>query len=386
MRIYCKLLIFSFLSAIIMESCNTPKAVTTASGLEYTITKKGDGIQPQVGDRVFVHYRGKFTNDSVFDESYKRGEPIDFELGRGQVIKGWDEGIALMHVGDKAVFKIPPHIAYGSDARGSIPANSTLIFDVELMKVIKKPQPFDVTGKDTVKLPSGLEYVKVKENPSGVKVSPNGIVGIHYAGYLKNGQLFDNSIERDQTLDFPVGERAVVPGFDEAVQQLKVGEKARFFIPYQLAYGDREVGPIPAKSDLIFDVEIITYKVKQEPVPFDVAGKDTLTTASGLKYIIIEQGNGPRATALRRVKVHYTGYLEDGKKFDSSISRGKPFQFELGVGQVIKGWDEGVALLNQGGKARLIVPYQLGYGEAGYPPVIPAKATLIFDVELIEIQ
>jgi FKBP-type peptidyl-prolyl cis-trans isomerase len=110
------------------------------------------------------------------------------------------------------------------------------------------------------------------------------------------------------------------------------------------------------------------------------------STPSGLHYIIEEQGNGPKADKHRHVSVHYTGTLENGTVFDSSYKRNQPISFQLGVGRVIKGWDEGIALLNVGGKARLLIPYFLAYGAEGRPPVIPPKATLIFDVELTDVK
>lgn len=113
---------------------------------------------------------------------------------------------------------------------------------------------------------------------------------------------------------------------------------------------------------------------------------DTVTTASGLKYIVIEKGDGPKAELQKNVEVHYTGSLLDGKVFDSSIDRNQPIEFILGAGQVIKGWDEGIALMNVGDKLRLIIPPDLGYGEKGAGDVIPPNATLIFDVELISIS
>jgi peptidyl-prolyl cis-trans isomerase A (cyclophilin A) len=109
---------------------------TTESGLRYKMIQKGSGKKAEKGKTVSVHYSGSLENGEVFDSSYKRKQPIDFKLGQGQVIEGWDEGIALLQVGDKARFVIPSHLGYGSrGAGGVIPPDATLIFDVELMDV-----------------------------------------------------------------------------------------------------------------------------------------------------------------------------------------------------------------------------------------------------------
>jgi FKBP-type peptidyl-prolyl cis-trans isomerase FkpA len=111
-----------------------------------------------------------------------------------------------------------------------------------------------------------------------------------------------------------------------------------------------------------------------------------VTTKSGLKYTDLKVGDGAEAKKGDAVEVHYTGWLTDGKKFDSSVDRGKPFGFELGAGSVIKGWDEGVAGMKIGGKRKLTIPPELGYGAAGRGNVIPPNATLVFEVELLAIK
>lgn len=113
---------------------------------------------------------------------------------------------------------------------------------------------------------------------------------------------------------------------------------------------------------------------------------DAEKTESGLMYIMEDEGTGPKAQPGDTVSVHYAGYLLDGTKFDASYDRGQPIRFPLGQGMVIPGWEEGIALLGKGGKAKLVIPYQLAYGEAGRPPVIPPMATLVFDVELVDIN
>lgn len=111
-----------------------------------------------------------------------------------------------------------------------------------------------------------------------------------------------------------------------------------------------------------------------------------ITTTSGLKYTEITEGTGPSPQKGQVVKVHYTGWLENGTKFDSSVDRGQPFEFTIGVGQVIKGWDEGVSTMKVGGKRKLTIPADLAYGSRGAGAVIPPNSPLIFDVELLGIN
>lgn len=111
-----------------------------------------------------------------------------------------------------------------------------------------------------------------------------------------------------------------------------------------------------------------------------------VSTASGLRYTDIEVGTGPSPQTGQTAVVHYTGTLEDGTKFDSSHDRGQPFEFPIGRGRVIRGWDEGIATMRVGGRRRLVIPSSLGYGERGSPPKIPGGATLIFDVELLGVK
>ncbi len=118
------------------EAAADSNLVTTDSGLQYEVITEGDGATPQSGQRVFVHYVGTLEDGTKFDSSRDRGRPFDFTIGQGQVIKGWDEGVGMMQVGDRRKLIIPPELGYGArGAGGVIPPNATLIFDVELLRI-----------------------------------------------------------------------------------------------------------------------------------------------------------------------------------------------------------------------------------------------------------
>ncbi|HET6671625.1 MAG TPA: FKBP-type peptidyl-prolyl cis-trans isomerase [Pyrinomonadaceae bacterium] len=116
------------------------------------------------------------------------------------------------------------------------------------------------------------------------------------------------------------------------------------------------------------------------------SGSTEMTTASGLKYVDLVEGTGATPQRGQTVTVHYTGTLTNGTKFDSSVDRGRPAEYRIGVGEVIKGWDEGIMSMKVGGKRKLTIPANLAYGPMGRPPNIPPNSTLLFDVELLGVQ
>ena len=131
--------------------------------------------------------------------------------------------------------------------------------------------------------------------------------------------------------------------------------------------------------------DVTQTDTKGKSMAEEIIGEE-ITTSSGLKYIDEVIGTGKTPEKGGKIKVHYTGTLENGTKFDSSHDRNKPIEFALGVGQVIPGWDEGISTMREGGKRKLIIPPELAYGERGAGGVIPPNATLIFDIELLDIQ
>ncbi len=243
-----------------------------------------------------------------------------------------------------------------------------------------------IEGK-TVTTDSGLQYV-VTEHGDGNSPQPGDMVEVHYTGRFTDGNVFDSSYDREKPLRFKAGSGQVIPGWDEAIMLLKVGDTAKLIIPPELAYGEAGVGEdIPPNSTLYFEVELLDARPADNSPPTVVAETDYIVTDSGLKYYDIKVGDGDSPRRGEMPLVHYVGWLEDGTKIDSSRDRGTPLHFTLGTEQVILGWEEGILTMNVGSKRQLVIPPELAFGEEGAGNgLIPPNATLIYEVELIAIS
>jgi peptidylprolyl isomerase len=256
-------LIFVLLTAVACgQSSDNGEGMTTESGLQYIETEAGTGDQAGNGSLVSVHYRGTLEDGTEFDNSYDRGEPFQFVIGKGMVISGWDEGIALMKEGGKAKLIVPPELGYGANGIGAIPPNSTLIFEVELVDVQPGPPgapeaPTAVDEADYTVTDSGLKYYDIFEG-DGATPNVGDNVTVHYTGWLTDGTKFDSSLDRGQPFSFPLGQGRVIAGWDEGVASMKAGTVRQLVIPPELAYGAQGAGSIiPPNATLIFEVELI---------------------------------------------------------------------------------------------------------------------------------
>ena len=213
-------------------------ALALQSGLKKTDVVVGKGPVAKQGDHVTVEYTGKLTNGKQFDSSVGRA-PFSFTLGAGQVIKGWDLGVAGMKAGGKRKLVIPASLGYGATGAGAdIPPNATLVFDVELKSI-------DKVG------------ITVLKKGSGSAAKTGDTVSIDYTGTLKaTGKQFDSS-KGKEPIKFQLG-GGVIPGFTMGVTGMKIGEKRRVVIPAVLGYGARGAGNvIPPNADLVFEIELV---------------------------------------------------------------------------------------------------------------------------------
>jgi FKBP-type peptidyl-prolyl cis-trans isomerase len=279
-----------FVVAIVFAFSNSfaqkVKFKTDKSGSKYSIIKANKTPLVKIDDVVTMQLKYSNTKDSVLFDSWKMGGPLQIKVTKPQFKGDLMAGLVLLHSGDSAMFLI----------------NADSLFT----KTFNMPLP---------------EFV-----------------------------------EKGSDLTFTVKVIKSIPESELKAEEIKIEKQ----------------------KDMQETIDIEKY-IKDNNLT-------VVTTASGLKYVMLADGTGEQAQAGKTVRVHYTGKLLDGTKFDSSLDRNDPLEFMLGQGMVIRGWDEGIALLKVGGKALLIIPSSLAYGARGAGNVIPPFSPLTFEVELVEVK
>lgn len=236
------------------------------------------------------------------------------------------------------------------------------------------------TQPTDIEFPEGLEVTQLRDG-NGRAISSGDLVQLEYVGYLEDGTAFDSSAGR-APLSFKMGAGQVIPGLDEGLKGMSIGGKRSLVIPPELAFGERGAGDaIPPNSTITFEAEIVGA-ISEPTGVWDYNDSDMQTTSSGLQMVEIKEGEGPEVAAGDRVQVYYDGYLTNGELFDSSFNNGQMLPVQVGQGMVIDGWDEGLQGMKKGGERVLIIPPELAYGDQARGDVIPANATLIFNVRI----
>jgi FKBP-type peptidyl-prolyl cis-trans isomerase len=241
------------------------------------------------------------------------------------------------------------------------------------------PAPDPTPPKDAVRTKSGLAMVVLQKGQGTKKPKATESVRVAAIGFMPGGQRFGTPQPTVMSMS------EVAPGWSEALGQMVEGEKRRVWMSPALAFGNTPGAPISAGGDIVLELELLAIPSPPE-VPKDLKSppKDAKKTESGLVYKILSKGTGKdHPTASSKVSVHYSGWSQDGKMFDSSVMRGEPTSFALNA--VIKGWTEGVALMVVGDKARFWIPGPLAYGDKPTRPGAPS-GLLVFDIELLAIR
>jgi len=360
-----------------------------AQNVGIKVLKEGTGEPVKRRQLVHVHYTGWLSDGTKFDSSRERGEPLEFMLGSGQVIKGWDIGIEGMKLGEVRSLKIPAVLAYGNDAVGPIPANSDLMFEVELMSAQKILDPDVLLKPETLKWKTMHPGIEIFDEKEGTKPELRAGMELvfHYTGWLSNGHKFGSSKDEGKQAKAVLGMGRLVRGLELGLESLKKGGVRWVRLSPSMAYGPVPMTGIPANSTLIFRIQADAIQFDEAVAALmdffpNVEAIKWVEAQEGLKYFIEKEGKGTPVASGNVIKAHYTGWLSDGTKFDSSRERGEPISLQIGAGRVIRGWDLGLEGMKPGEKRLLLIPPSLGYGSRGGGP-IPPDATLIFAVELM---
>lgn len=351
-------------------------AETAPSGLAWIVNKRGAGdarVTPH--DQIRVRFSAWNEKGKLVDSSEKRGGPVLFPMSG--VIEGWKIIVPQMQVGEARRLWVPDALAY--PGRPGAPRGMA-VFDIELVEIIKAkpapPAPPDVAAApaDAVKLPSRLSYKILHKTESTERPNTWDRVALHYAGWQPDGTAIKDAHSGERPMVFDVEKTPA--GWQQVLPLLAVGDRARLWIPAQLAAGD------PAA---VFDLELVSIDRKPEPprAPPDVASvpRNSAKTASGLAYRFLTKSAGTlKPSADARVEMHYSAWTADGKLFDSSLLRGKPVTLPLK--KLIPGWSEGLQLMSEGDKLRLWIPEKLAYGGKPGAP----RGLLVYEVELLRIE
>jgi len=238
---------------------------------------------------------------------------------------------------------------------------------------------------------NGLRHIITKPG-SGDMPAKGDKLTVNLVFKLADGKVIDDTRKNKAPLKVPVGAPMRPKGLEQGLKGMKNGEQRTVVVPHELGFGTAGAGPdIPPYSTLIFELEVAGVQSDKKQIAGiisklkkDYPKSNLITTESGLQYVVTKAGAGAKVGKGKKIKAHYTGKLLDGTEFDSSVKREMPFEFVVGTGQVIKGWDEALSDMKKGEKRTLIIPSELAYGERGSPPKIPPSSTLVFEVELVD--
>lgn len=431
--------------AIFMASCDNtnPGFKKAENGIYYKIISQVDSTADMKADSgMFMNVTMSYgTEDSLLFDAYEQGGGEGFDLPYTEPTYPGDinEALALLSKGDSAVFIIKADSFFLKTARSpQVPElfseNNDLFFWVKVNDILTKEQ-IDARNLQYVEerkqkekadlaiylsknypdiepTESGLFIVKEKVG-KGRLPKDGDFINFDFIVSTLNGPELFNTLETGQPMEREKGKRFDTEGFMEGLNTMSVGDEYTLIVPSKLAFKEQgRPGMIEPYTTMVYWVRMNGVKSKAEhekELAKKQAEKEAETerlkteeaktisnyikdnnisvepTTTGLYFIETSEGTGIQAEAGDKVKVHYTGTLLDGTKFDSSVDRGEPIGFTLGKGQMIKAWDEGIAMMKEGGKATLICPSSLAYGPQTRGNVIHAYAPLKFDVELVEV-
>jgi len=431
--------------ATFWQACNfgsDPGYKKTETGVMYLIhtPENSDTNRVSIGKWVSIDMNYG-TEDTIIFDSQNAPRELMFQIQESVYPGDIFEALSLFVKGDSASFKLNAEQFFTKTAgQATLPdflkEVEMLTFNVKIrevqteeemrigeqakMEVLQEAEQnliVDFVKENNIQATpnaSGIYYMETKQGSGANPVKGNWL-SVHYTVYkLGNDKLFSTLDRANEPVDFELGNRFENEGFQEVIEMMKEGGKAEAIVPSAKAFGAQGAGDVvPPYQSLYYEIELVKimsaeeWEVKQaEKNAVAQANKQKMQAAeksvianylsdnnlvptaelpTGLVYVEQEKGTGPQPKEGDKVRLHYTGKLLDGSIFDSSVDKGTPFEFSIGRGMVIKGWDTGVPLMHVGSKGILVIPFEQAYGERGAGDRIPPNSTLVFELELLEI-
>lgn len=431
-KCYSVFALFCLSAMLLLTACaeKFPGYKKSPGGLYYKFYQQDvKASKLNAGDFVKVEMTC-YLHDSLYYDWQTMGRDVYTRLRSPMFPGDLHEAYCMMHVGDSASFYIKADsIAiryYDQDPMAvGLKPDDYFRYEVKLLEVISAEQ-FQANierVKDQMKQASETdlasyierEYINVTPTSSGIYIIPvekgtgrcpvkGEKVELDFEAFLLNGQSVGSTYGQDEKFSFVLGEGFTIPGWEEIVPKMHLGERVRAIIPFEMAYGEHQVGDIPSYSNLVYDIKLLkittqdeliqqaeaemkALKAKSEQAYWDYLKENDITehTTNGLyfKKLNTTEGNTPKVG--QTVQFKYVASYLDGTELGTSEQLGDFYEIEYGKGSVLRGLEEGVGQMRVGEKARLVLPYTLAYGENPYGN-IPAYSNLIFDVELLEIK
>jgi len=351
------------------------------------------------GDKVTVHYGGFLQDGKKFDSSFDRSQPFTFTMGVGQVIPGWDQGLLGVCAGEERHLVVPATLAYGDRGAGDvIPPGAILLFDIVIVDVeranTKQEEELKQKQKQQEEAKKKREEEERRRLEEKQKKEQDERVRQEQKAKAEEEERRRKEEEERQRIEKEENRRKELKRKEEQKrkkEQRKREEEERKRIEEESKRKEEEKlrrQEAQREQESQRRKEEEEYKSPEEEYYYyeDYPSESSCEPGELKMQVTHSPGRcGKIAREGDQLTMHYTGKLSNGRKFDSSVDRNKPFQFTLGVGQVIAGWDEGLSGMCVGEKRTLVIPPDLAYGEQGVGAVIPPCSVLVFDVELLDI-
>ena len=422
------------LSALMfLASCDKgrfPGYTKTSNGLYYKFYHQdATAPKPELTDFLKVEM-ACYLHDSLDYDFQSTGRDVYSQYLESKFPGDLQEAYAMMHVGDSASFYVKADsvavLYYDQDpAEVGLKADDYFRYEVKLVELMSekdfqagiermKEQLIEASRRE---LAAYIEKENIKEMPleSGVYIIPvekgkgrcpvkGEKVELDFAAYLLNGQLVGSTYDMDEKFTFVLGDNFVIPGWEVILPKMHLGERVKAIVPYDMAYGEHQVGNVPAYSNMVYDIKLLkittkeelikqaeedmkALKAKSEQALLDYIKANDMTnyTNSGLVFAKTVTTSGAKVEEGQTARIKFDAYYLDGTPLGSSDQLGGSYELKYGEHSVLLGLEEAVGILRVGEKGRFVLPYNLAYGENPYGS-IPAYSNLVFDVELLEIK